>query len=273
MRIIRYLYWNVCKKNLIKVIVDIIYKNDIDIVALVEADKIDSNYLISELHKFGINFKINEIDPKGEEIKLFSKNNLKISAFKEENHYSIYKTYDGEDMYLLFVVHLLSAMYKNENARDSRAQSLSKVFNKIEEEIFKESSYKSIVIGDFNLHPFSSGIIGINGFNAVFSKDRAYKISRTVDEEKRLFYYNPMWKFMADDRNPQGTYYNTNDESDKSFYWYMFDQILIRPFLIERFIIDELEIISKINDAILIKNGKIDNIKYSDHLPIKFEIR
>lgn len=273
MRTIKFLYWNLCKKNLVRIITDIIDENNVDIIALVEADKIDNDYLISELHKVNIDYKINEINPKSKGIKLFSKKDIKLSVYKEEEHYSIFKIYDDENMYLLFVVHLLSAMHKNENARDSRAQNLSRVFNKVEEELFGELTYKSIVIGDFNLHPFSSGIIGMNGFNAVFSKSRAQKIFRKVEDQKRLFYYNPMWKFMADDTSPQGTYYNTNDESDKSFYWYIFDQILIRPFLIDKFVFDELEIIYKINDNMLINNGKIDSRRYSDHLPIKFEIQ
>lgn len=275
MRRIKYLYWNICKKNSPNIISDMIYENNIDILALVEAEKLDSNYLISELHRKNIDFKLQEIDPKDPGIKLFTRKKIKISVYKEEQHYSVYKVYnDGkDDIYLLFVVHFTSAMYKDEDARNFRAMNFSALFRKTEEEIYKEKNlYKSIIVGDFNLHPFSSGIIGVNGFNAVFSKYRATKISRTIQGEERLFYYNPMWQLIGRDRESQGTYYSNEDQSDRSFYWYLFDQILIRPSLIEQFNIDQLEIIEAVSGNNLLFNHKI-NKNFSDHLPVKFEIR
>lgn len=249
-----------------------IIENQIDIIALVESDTIDSDRLISELHKVNINYKKHEMYPVNNGIMLLARNDINISTLREERHYSAFKIYSNDDMFLLFVVHLTSAMYKSEEARNERAKNISKLFEKIEEHTFKNTLYKSIVVGDFNLHPFSTGIIGAYGFNATLSPVKAKGISRKIDGDKKLFYYNPMWKSMGDNETVQGTYYTDSDENDKSFYWYTFDQILLRPFLIEQFKMNELKIINNVNGNTLIKNYKIDKQNYSDHLPIKFEI-
>ncbi|MBX4259755.1 hypothetical protein KTC96_24835 (plasmid) [Clostridium estertheticum] len=249
-----------------------VVENQIDILALVESDEIDSNYLISELHKANINYKNHEILTAKSGIMLFSKSDIKISVIKEERHYSVFKVYNSDYLYLLFVVHLISPISRGEEARNERAKSTSKLFEKMEQDIFKDDKYKSIIVGDFNLHPFSSGIIGAHGFNATLSPFKAKKNWRKIDDDKKFFYYNPMWKLMGNDEIAQGTYYNNSDENDKSFYWYTFDQILLRPLLIEQFVMKELKIVTNVNGDPLIKNYIIDKVKYSDHLPIKFEI-
>lgn len=76
---------------------------------------------------------------------------------------------------------------------------------------------------------------------------------------------------MGDNKLVQGSYYNTVDSQDKSIYWYSFDEVLIRPFLIDRFNWDNFEIIEKTHNYNFIKNDIIDKT-YSDHLPIKFEL-
>jgi poly(3-hydroxyalkanoate) synthetase len=72
--------------------------------------------------------------------------------------------------------------------------------------------------------------------------------------------------------NVQGTYYYDDDQEDKSFYGYTFDQVLLRPSLIDRFNLNEFKIINSINGQSLIKNAKINKKDFSDHLPIQFEI-
>ena len=71
----------------------------------------------------------------------------------------------------------------------------------------------------------------------------------------------------------RGTYYFDSDQDDNLFYWYMFDQVLIRPELIDAFVWEEFEVIDHIGEDSLIRNHRIYKKKYSDHLPIKFAIR
>lgn len=54
--------------------------------------------------------------------------------------------------------------------------------------------------------------------------------------------------------------------------WYSFDELLIRPYFIDRFNWDYFGIIEKTDNYNFVSNSKIDKYNYSDHLPIKFEI-
>ncbi|MCW6088166.1 endonuclease/exonuclease/phosphatase family protein [Clostridium sporogenes] len=265
--------WNVDKKNLVPTIMQLVNENKIDILALVEMEKSHNDYLISELSKIDIRFKKHEVLKIENGISLFGRENVKVSTLKEDNHYSVYKVYLEKELILLFVVHLASAMYKDEEARNNRASSLSRIFEKIEAEVFGETDYKSIVIGDFNLNPFATGIIGAYGFNATLCLTKAKKKLRTVDGDKKLFYYNPMWRLMGKDEVVGGTYFNDSDQTDKSFYWYTFDQVLIRPGILEKFPLEQLKILNMVEGESLLSKHKIDKVKFSDHLPIKFEIR
>lgn len=198
--------------------------------------------------------------------------------YKEDKHVSLFKVHEKKRNYLLAAVHFSSAMYKSEESRGKRADDLAGFIENQEKDCNKErgiseEEYQTIVVGDFNLHPFSSGIIGCHGFQAVYDIRAAKKGSRIVEDEERRFYYNPMWDIMGKHSGIMGTYYCESDQDDRSFYWYTFDQVLIRPILIERFVWDEFAVITEISGKTLLQNGKINKKTYSDHLPIKFEIR
>lgn len=276
---IKCLFWNINKKNLVQEIIESCIENKIDIIMLAEAENLDSLYLVSQLAKTYRIFEKKELVPQNKGIVLFANEALGVNVYKEETYFTAYKVRDKEQNFLLIVLHLTSAMFKNEFARAQKANLLSRTIDKLEESCNVEAKrkgekkYSTVVVGDFNLHPFSDGIIGVYGFNAVMDKYRAKKLSRSVDGQQMKFYYNPMWQLMGKHDGVLGTYYSDSDQEDKSFYWYTFDQILIRPELISGFIWDEFEIIKSIGKKNLIQNNRICKEKYSDHLPIKFEIR
>lgn len=236
------------------------------------------DHMLSELHKRENRFERKEVLPVKEDIKLFAKETLEVTVYKEDKHVSLFKVHEKKRNYLLAAVHFSSAMYKSEESRGRRADDLARFIENQEKDCNKgrgisEEEYQTIVVGDFNLHPFSSGIIGCHGFQAVYDVRAAKKGSRIVENEERRFYYNPMWDIMGKHSGIMGTYYCESDQDDRSFYWYTFDQVLIRPILIDRFVWDEFAVITEISGKTLLQNGKINKKTYSDHLPIKFEIR
>lgn len=265
------MFWNLYKKNLIGPLIQIILENVVDIVALVETDNLDMQGVINALKLQAQEWKVLEICPEAD-IRVLAKRNIHISVQKEDKRYASYKIFEGEEIYLFNVVHLSSPMYLEENARDQRAVNISRVLRKIEEGVFADSECKSIVVGDFNLQPYSLGISSVHGFNATMSITKAKKRIRKVEDEPKLFYFNPTWKLMGDNKIVQGTYYNSSDQQEKSIFWYSFDELLIRPYFIDRFNWDYFGIIEKTDNYNFVSNSKIDKYNYSDHLPIKFEI-
>lgn len=253
---IRYLFWNIYKKNLIAPILQIITENKIDICALAECDTLDSKSLLNQLKRFGEEWKLIEILPKGN-LKLFSRQTINISVIKEEKHYSSYKVTDKKVTWLLNIVHLTSAMFKDENARNRRADNVSDLIRNV---------------GDFNLQPYSQGIAGVFGFNATMSVTNARKLYRKIDGEKRYFYFNPMWKLMGDNKLVQGTYYGDNDQQDLSMFWYSFDEVVIRPYFIDKFNWEYFGVVERTENYNFVSHHKINKAAFSDHLPLKFEI-
>lgn len=246
-------------------------ENKIDIVAFAEAENLDIISLVNTLHLHEYQWKAVEVCP-GSDIRLLAKKEVHISAHKEEKRFSSYKLYLDKTMYLLHVVHLHSPTNLEESARYDKVLNVRRVLGKIEDDLYRNEEYKSIIVGDFNLQPYSRGVSGIYGFNATMSASKAMKKSRIVDGEMKYFYFNPIWKLMGDNRIVQGTYYSNNDQQGKSIFWYSFDQLLIRPYFIEKFNWDYFDIVERTASYQFVRNEVIDKYHYSDHLPLKFEV-
>jgi hypothetical protein len=84
-------------------------------------------------------------------------------------------------------------------------------------------------------------------------------------------FYNPMWKFLSNEAPPYGTYFYDSG-GIVNYYWHIFDQVIMRPQLIEAFDDDSLSIVTQIGGTSLLAKGKPDK-QYSDHLPIFFSLR
>ncbi|MCP4349580.1 MAG: hypothetical protein GY795_29210 [Desulfobacterales bacterium] len=82
-----------------------------------------------------------------------------------------------------------------------------------------------------------------------------------------------MWSYLGDfSPGPPGTYYR-NTGRQVNFFWNMFDQILIRPEIMDAFENENMRILTEIGQASLLgKYGKPDVNTGSDHLPIYFRI-
>lgn len=162
------------RKNLIGPLIQIILENDVDIVALVETENLDVQGVVNALKLKNQEWKVLEICPEAD-IRVLSKRNIHISVHKEDKRFASYKIFEKEEVYLFNVVHLSSAMYLEEAARDQRAMNISRVLRKIEEGVFADTEYKSIVVGYFNLQPYFLGISSVHGFNATMSMTKAKK--------------------------------------------------------------------------------------------------
>ena len=96
----------------------------------------------------------------------------------------------------------------------------------------------------------------------------------TVRGNEYEFLYNPMWGFLGDTGKGKvaGTMYYNSSKSI-NFYWHIYDQVLIRPELIDFFDDSLLDIITRINQKQLVTSNFVIDKQYSDHLPIKFNLK
>ena len=167
-------------------------------------------------------------------------------------------------------MHLPSKLYWSE---DSQAFECLEIARTIREQEEKVGHQRTIIVGDLNMNPFEKGLVSANGLNAVMSRQVASRKTRTVKSKEYPFFFNPMWAHLGDrtDR-PPGTHYYDRSEL-VNYYWNVLDQVIIRPDLMDRCDGERIRILTKLGETSLVLNdGRPDQRKFSDHLPLLFEL-
>lgn len=140
------------------------------------------------------------------------------------------------------------------------------------QEIEKEiGSDNSIVVGDFNINPYDPSCIDARYFHGIPVLEEAERKTRVVAGREYPMFYNPMWNLLGDYTAPYGTYYCNTGETQNT-YWNMFDQVIVKPALKDRFVKDSLKIIAETSRRFLLDGKGHPDKDISDHLPIIFEI-
>jgi endonuclease/exonuclease/phosphatase family metal-dependent hydrolase len=171
---------------------------------------------------------------------------------------------------LLAMAHLPSKAHGEEEGRLYECQLLSQAVKEVEAKV---GHTRTVLVGDLNVNPFEKSVVGTLGLHAVMAKDVAKRNTRKVQDREYQFFYNPMWSHFGERaKGPPGTYYY-GAGGHINYFWNIFDQVLLRPDLIEKFPEDELQILTSIGDVDLLgASGKPDQRIASDHLPIFFKL-
>lgn len=262
---LKVLFWNTHKNvNINSTVCELVVENKISIVVLAEyIAKID-DLLDILLFKYGL--KMRQYICLCDRITLIGCVN-NVEARSDSSHATI-QIINGKD--ILCCTHLNSKIYSDHEAqRQVIIEQLMREICDIEKDIDSENT---IVVGDFNINPYDASCIDARYFHSIPVYEEAKRKSRVVAGNKYAMFYNPMWRFLGDRKQPYGTYYHNNSNSINT-YWNLYDQVIIRPALRERFIDDSLKIATETQSKYLLDaNGHPDNA-ISDHLPIIFEIR
>jgi hypothetical protein len=169
---------------------------------------------------------------------------------------------------LIAAAHLPSKLYFSEA---SLVQECCVLARYVESEEQAVGHKRTVLFGDFNVNPFESGVVGAGGLHAVSTRSVAGRGSRIVQNRLHDFFYNPMWSHFGDSGdNPPGTYYYDRAEP-VNYFWNMYDQVLVRPELLDGFSTGSLRILTTAGPrALLDLHGHPDKASASDHLPIVF---
>ncbi len=260
------LFWNINKKSLANEIKLLCDCHDIDILILAENGMQDKD-ILPILNENTNRIFIAPFNPSSK-ISFYTRIHNFHLIHDDNSWGSIRKITHpfGIDI-LLVAVHLPSKLHTNESEQASIATRIATEINSREAE---QKHTRTIVIGDFNMNPFETGLIGSEAFHAVMTKEIALKERRVVLGQERKYFYNPMWSRLGDDSEGQaGTYYYGSGMN--SYFWNTFDQVLLRPSLLPCFHQKNLKIIDEINGISLIKNNQISN-QFSDHLPLMIKL-
>jgi hypothetical protein len=174
----------------------------------------------------------------------------------------------GYEPVLLALAHCPSKLYMD---NESRHEYLIELGERIREIEARVGHSRTILVGDLNTDPFEPGMVGAKGLHAVMTRERASRQARRVQGQERPYFYNPMWGHFGDrSPGPPGTYHYEGG-GYVSYFWHLYDQVLIRPALLEYFRGEDLEILT--GDGSLLDASEMpDRVRFSDHLPLLFRL-
>ena len=265
-----FLFWNLKKRDLSKVVTALVLENNVDILILAE-NEIPSSHLLQSLNTPG-NVRFNFVPPPlADQTKIdifFGFSAEFLQPQRDTRRATIRRVkLPGRTEFLLCAIHFQSLAVWNEDDQALESTKLNRIIRE-EEQMVGHS--RTLVVGDLNMNPFSLGVTAANGFNAVMTREVALRGKRHFSEEDHPFFFNPMWGHFGDgESRPGGTFYQ-NPSQYPSVYWNMLDQVLVRPDLVPCFNLSSLKILTEHSGGALIgENGRPVE---SDHLPIIFKI-
>lgn len=271
-------FWNLRKKDLSDLLASLVLSKNLDIVLLAEADPRTVSSLLAKLNGLTKPNNYNQIACTKDRVVVISRYSATVFTDKSDLYKSTRYVSFKIKIPTLIELNLIGIHFHSKDywSDISLAMECATVANSISLVENDSKTTDTIVIGDFNMSPYESGMVAANGFHALTDLEylEARPKGREIDEMHYPFFYNPMWNFFGDHSQPLGTlYYRT--PGNVNYEWHIFDQILIRPSLKKYLVGNYIQIITKIgNDSLIDGLKRPDGAKYSDHLPIiiKFKL-
>ncbi len=263
----RIIFWNVNKKDLTNLVCSITKSNNADVVILNENKVPISDMLKALRTSVSKDFYCPESTPSTEErFHCFCKNReLDLSEIHSDRRTrtSVRKINIGRHRVMLALVHGVDPRNYDPATRQSRAQSLADEMKFVKEQ---QKTKKLVLLGDFNMNPYDTGMNLAAGLNAMMTKSCVAKGSRRDGFEDYDFYYNPMWSLFGDNTDgPAGTIYDTSNQGP--YGWSMFDQVLINHSIVSLF--QDVRILTEAGTQSLMDGkGRPNSSTASDHFPI-----
>ena len=260
------LFWNIQKKPVEHVLAAMARHHDIDFIFLAECPANTPQQLIE--HQL-LNGKYQEIPLERKRLRIISRcSKSAVLSYRDDQYYCLLEiALPGQMTVLLTAVHLPSKRHKTGVDQLIRAGFLGAEIRTKEAEL---KHARTVVFGDFNMSPFEEGMISANGLHGVMSRELAAKESREVERKSYPYFYNPMWGRFGDATpGPPGTYYYAKSGYTCHF-WHTFDQVLVRPALLQRFRTESIHVYA-IED-IMREYNVSRKADLSDHSPLIFSL-
>ena len=256
MTVLNFLFWNINGKQLETRVARLARRHSIDVIMLVEC-AVAPGAMLNALNErnspeFELPFSL------ARSIVIYTRfNRGYLTPVEDDAHQMTVRklAIPGKIDVLLAGVHLVSKLHWSEASQAQECAVICKRICQIER---RHGHRRTVLAGDLNMNPFEAGLVSSVGFNATMSRAVARRGSRRIRGIEYPFFYNPMWSHFGDARGtPPGTYYHGSQPV--TCFWNMFDQVLIRPSLTERFKSDSLKILdSDGTSSFLTRSGRPD---------------
>ena len=279
-------FWNLKKKTLAESVGLLAEEREADIVVLAEMPD-STEEIFTRLRQYDSDFTVNEPRlPPSTETATASARTLKrrvilyhrsssaqVQRLHDAKYWTIYQLSlsDGESL-ILVAAHMPAKSNRGYIGFANRLPLFQQLCQDILKEEGASGTDRTIVIGDLNQNPFDNEVVHLETLNAVMDPDVANRGSCQRDGQTYKYFYNPMWTAYGRRQAPMGTYYYQEPDSVR-YYWHVLDQVLLRPDLIPALSNEMPTIITELGgESLLRANGRPDNSRFSDHLPIALSL-
>ncbi len=265
-----FLFWNLCRKPLAERLSLIANKYSVDVIILAECE-IAPGLMLETLNRQSSPM-FHYCPGQCDRVTIYARFSADFLApYSETDRISIRRlSLLGVPEILLAAVHLPSKLHASGLDQYEVSRHLSGIIREAEE---RAGHTRTLLVGDLNMNPFESGAVSAVGLHGVMTREVAMRNSRFVQGTDYPFFYNPMWGLFGEGREgPAGSYYYAKS-GHETYFWNIFDQVLLRPALLPNFRNDDLKILADDGvGTLLSKRGLPDNKAASDHLPILFSL-
>jgi len=262
----RIIFWNTNKKDLTDLVCSITASTNADIVVLIESNGSPKEMLTALQTNVSPDFYYpTVIEPQiRQRFHCFCRTpKLDLSEIHSGVRVSVRKLKIGHDETLLMLVHGIDPRNYDPASRQSNIQLIADEMRHVQSQ---EKTNKLILLGDFNMNPFDSGMNLPTGLNAMMTKACVKPGRRTYQYNEYEYYYNPMWSLFGDNTDgPAGTIYDTSQQGP--YGWNMFEQVIVHHSLIEIF--HSVQILTEAGkESLMTSKGRPNKKTASDHFPI-----
>ena len=263
-----FLFWNTRGNGVQALISEIVRLRAVDVVVLAEPPRDRAATLLTLSSGCGEFFGTFSTCPS---IQIFARQGCaEIETVEDWDRWSIRRiSWPYAEPTLLVAAHLPSKRYSDKESQHEAAIGLASALRAAER---RESHHRTVLVGDLNMDPFESGMVGPMALHAVMTREISLR-TRTVRRQEWPCFYNPMWRHFGDGNSGSpGSYYYDGGPAVRT-YWHLFDQVLVRPALLDRFDPAEVEILTVAGETSLVNERGIPlGRQISDHLPLLFRL-
>ena len=261
------LFWNTNGRDRSQLIADLVRERGIDIIAIAEPGAAPQ-FLIEELMA-RTESRYSLVESATQRLQVVAGENasgLKEREVDASGKMVFHLLGTGTNEIVFVFVHLISRLRWDADSQAIETQVLAEDIRRFEDKI---GHRRTILMGDLNMQPFDTAVVQAAGLHATMTMASARRGTRTVQRRAYPYFYNPMWNFFGDRiAGPPGTCSFPQNGKHISYDWSIFDQVLIRPEMLERFV--DVEIVTHIG-ATSLRAGKADRPGRkvgSDHFPL-----
>ena len=253
------LFWNLGGNDNTDLIKSLLVERDADFAAFAEHQSVNFDLLCG-----AADFPYKVWDPVygvGKVRVLMREGCEGVGVFGQNRYVGLTVNSEGRKLNL-FAVHLQDC--RNDPQGVARAETVRRLVADLRGQQEEQNCADSVVLGDFNVQPFSNEMIWATLLNATFFKEVATRVhDKKAGSEMYPFMYNPTLEHFTEAGGNCGSFYSSSGAD--TFYWYCLDQAVVSPSLANSVV--EYRYLRKIGDTSLIADIAPKK-SISDHLPL-----